>query len=180
MNGMLRRSTSNRDYATFFFGEFDADKSTLTYVNAGHNPPILIRSAIYQNGNRPVMAFATAGMDGGPYGARAFVETSQLNPPVQLLSTGGPVIGTFLEVPYEQETLTLTSGDTLIIYTDGVTEALNPEDAEFGEERLRGAAFESLALSAEQMVDHIIGRVLHWQLTSPQHDDITLIVVKVK
>ncbi|HSE25633.1 MAG TPA: GAF domain-containing SpoIIE family protein phosphatase [Pyrinomonadaceae bacterium] len=180
MNRMLRRATSNRDYATFFFGEFDADKSRLTYVNAGHNPPILIRSAIHQNGNGPEMAFAMAGMDGGPYAARAFVETSQVSPPVQLLTTGGPVIGTFLDVAYEQESIALKSGDTLIIYTDGVTEALNPEGAEFGEGKLRRAAFESLAQSAEHMVDHIIGRVLQWQLSLPQHDDITLIVLKVK
>jgi len=90
------------------------------------------------------------------------------------------VIGTFLDLPYEQETLVLNSGDTLVIYTDGVTEALDPWGMEFGEDNLRLATFESLALSAEGMVDRIIARVRNWQSNAPQHDDITLIVMKVK
>jgi sigma-B regulation protein RsbU (phosphoserine phosphatase) len=93
---------------------------------------------------------------------------------------GGPIIGTFLDSPYEQETIQLQSGDMLVVYTDGVTEALNPAGVEFGEEKLRSIAVESLRLSARESAARVIARVLEWQGQAPQHDDITLIVVKVK
>jgi sigma-B regulation protein RsbU (phosphoserine phosphatase) len=93
---------------------------------------------------------------------------------------GGPIIGTFLQGPYEQETIQLQSGDTLVVYTDGVTEALNPAGVEFGEEKLRSMVTESLQLPARELAKEIIAKVLRWQAQAAQHDDITLIVVKVK
>ncbi len=92
----------------------------------------------------------------------------------------GPIIGTFLNEPYEQETDPLHSGDILVVYTDGVTEAVNAAGVEFGEERLRSILFECLRLSARQSAEKIIARVLDWQGQAGQHDDITLIVVKIK
>jgi sigma-B regulation protein RsbU (phosphoserine phosphatase) len=101
-------------------------------------------------------------------------------PGVRLLTTGGPIIGTFLDEPYEQETVRLESGDLLAVYTDGVTEAVNPAGVEFGEERLRSILVESLHLSARESAGKVIAKVLEWQGQASQHDDITLIVVKVK
>jgi sigma-B regulation protein RsbU (phosphoserine phosphatase) len=101
-------------------------------------------------------------------------------PVVRLLTTGGPIIGTFLDEPYEQEVIQLRRGDLLAVYTDGVTEALNPAGIEFGDERLRSILVECLQLSARKSVEVIIARVLEWQGVAPQHDDITLIVVKVR
>ena len=99
---------------------------------------------------------------------------------VRRLTTGGPIIGTFLNGPYEQETIQLQSGDTLVVYTDGVTEAMNPAGVEFGEDRLRSILLESVRLPAQESTKKVIARVLEWQGQAPQHDDITLIVVKVK
>jgi sigma-B regulation protein RsbU (phosphoserine phosphatase) len=99
---------------------------------------------------------------------------------VSRLTVGGPIIGTFLQGPYEQETIQMQSGDTLVVYTDGVTEALNPAGVEFGEEKLRSIVTESLQLPARESAKKIIGQVLEWQGQAPQHDDITLIVVEVK
>ena len=180
MNKMLRRSTGNSDYATFFFAEYDAPLHALTYVNAGHNPPLLMRNRVPLNGNAASVSIVRAGVNGGPYQTKPVGEPTRPGPVVKRLAVGGPVIGTFLDLPYEQETLVLNSGDTLVIYTDGVTEALDPWGMEFGEDNLRLATFESLALSAEGMVDRIIARVRNWQSNAPQHDDITLIVMKVK
>jgi sigma-B regulation protein RsbU (phosphoserine phosphatase) len=101
-------------------------------------------------------------------------------PVVRRLTTGGPIIGTFLNGPYEQETIQLQSGDTLVVYTDGVTEAMNPAGVEFGEDKLRSILLESVRLPAEESTKKVIARVLEWQGQAPQHDDITLIVVKVK
>jgi phosphoserine phosphatase RsbU/P len=90
------------------------------------------------------------------------------------------MIGTFLNGPYEQETIQLQSGDILVVYTDGVTEALNPAGVEFGEEKLRSVVVESLRLPARESAEEIIAKVLGWQGYASQHDDITLIVVKFK
>jgi phosphoserine phosphatase RsbU/P len=99
---------------------------------------------------------------------------------VRLLTTGGPIIGTFLNEPYEQETIQMQSGDILAVYTDGVTEAVNAAGLEFGEDRLRSILVESLRLSARESAAKVIAKVLKWQGQASQHDDITLIVVKVK
>jgi sigma-B regulation protein RsbU (phosphoserine phosphatase) len=101
-------------------------------------------------------------------------------PVVRLLTTGGPIIGTFINGPYEQETIQLQSGDILVVYTDGATEALNPAGVEFGEEKLRSILVESLGLSARKLTEKVLAKVLEWQGQASQHDDITLIVVKVK
>ena len=74
----------------------------------------------------------------------------------------------------------LQSGDVLVVYTDGVTEALSPAGVEFGEEKLRSIVIESLRLPARELAEEIIASVLRWQARAAQHDDITLIVVKVK
>lgn len=97
---------------------------------------------------------------------------------ITLLTTGGPIIGTFLDSAYEQATIHLESGDFLVAYSDGVTEALNPEDVEFGEERLRSIIVESMHLTARELTERIVARVKDWQNDSPQHDDITVVVAK--
>ena len=98
----------------------------------------------------------------------------------RLLTIGGPIIGAFPEQRYEQQTLTLNHGDMLLIYTDGVTEARNPDGVEFGEERLRSVLLEARFFSASTAGEHVIAKVLEWQGDSSQYDDITLIVMKVK
>jgi sigma-B regulation protein RsbU (phosphoserine phosphatase) len=147
INRLLRRSTNERSYATFFLAEFNQPTRQFTYVNAGHNPPIV--------------ASATGSA-------------------VKLLTAGGPIIGAFLDQPYEQETLSLASGDTVVVYTDGVTEALSPDGIEFGEETLRSIVLEVRSFSAREAAEHVIGKVLEWQGHSSQYDDITLIVMKVR
>jgi sigma-B regulation protein RsbU (phosphoserine phosphatase) len=184
MNRLLRRSTTDGGYATFFLAEFDKATRGLTYVNAGHNPPMLVRG--------PLVPLGEAGklldVPGTPrvlsnraLGASTGLAVSVAEEPVvRLLTTGGPIIGTFLSGPYEQETIQLQSGDVLVVYTDGVTEALNPAGVEFGEEKLRSIVTESLQLPARELAEEIIAKVLRWQAQAAQHDDITLIVVKVK
>jgi sigma-B regulation protein RsbU (phosphoserine phosphatase) len=155
MNRLLRRSVGAAGYVTFFLAEFDEETRRLTYVNAGHNPPMLVRRR------------ATSGVEAG-------------EAPIKLLNVGGPIIGTFLDGPYEQESVRVESGDVLVAYTDGVTEALNPEGLEFGEERLRSVVVQCAHLSARELVEKVMAAVLHWQGEAAQHDDITLVVAKVR
>lgn len=67
----------------------------------------------------------------------------------------------------------------LAIFTDGVTEAVNKADEEFGEERLLEALKQSRMRTPEDVFKFVVGRVREWQGDLPQHDDITLIVAKV-
>jgi phosphoserine phosphatase RsbU/P len=181
MNRLLQRSTGERDYATFFLAEFNRATSALTYVNAGHNPPMLVRGSIAspEETSEALELHGTTRYQ-APGTRTALAVGVAKQPMVRLLTTGGPIIGTFLNEPYEQESIQLQSGDTLAVYTDGVTEAVSAVGMEFGEERLRSILVESLRLSARETAEKIIAHVLEWQGQAPQHDDITLIVVKIR
>jgi sigma-B regulation protein RsbU (phosphoserine phosphatase) len=184
MNRLLQRSTGDASYATFFLAQFDNRTHGLTYVNAGHNPPMLVRALpasprdagelLHAPGLPRLLLNRVVGTGAGPAASTAE------EPLVRRLTTGGPIIGAFLDGPYEQETIQLQSGDILVVYTDGVTEALNPAGVEFGEEKLRSTVVESLRLPARESAARVIAKVLEWQGRASQHDDITLIVVKVK
>jgi sigma-B regulation protein RsbU (phosphoserine phosphatase) len=77
------------------------------------------------------------------------------------------------------ESLEQRLSDIMAIFTDGVTEAMNGADEEFGEERLIQALQESQSHAPEGIYRHVTDRVRSWQGAQKQHDDITLIVVKV-
>jgi sigma-B regulation protein RsbU (phosphoserine phosphatase) len=97
---------------------------------------------------------------------------------VVLLSCGGMVLGVFPENTYEQAEEPLGSGDRLIFYTDGITEARNPEGDEYGEERLTAAALEVRTLPPEPMKDALLANVNAFT-GGRFDDDATLIVVAV-
>lgn len=184
MNRLLRRSMGDAGYATFFLAEFDKTTHALTYVNAGHNPPMLLSGGTASREEAAELFVAPKPLRSSSntvVGTTAAIGVSVLEKPVvSLLPTGGPIIGTFLNEPYEQETIQLQSGDTLVAYTDGVTEALNLAGNEFGEDQLRSVLVDSLRLPARETGKKIIAEVLDWQGQAPQHDDITLVVVRVK
>jgi sigma-B regulation protein RsbU (phosphoserine phosphatase) len=176
MNRLLRQSTGDAGYATFFLAEFDKVTKRLTYVNAGHNPPMWVRE-------QPAVAAYDASPAANLKFMRSPVEVgvvTQEKPVVRLLPTGGPIIGTFLNEPYEEEVVEMESGDIVVAYTDGVTEALNAKGMEFGEERLRSVVINAVHQPARDIAKQIITTVSQWQGQEPQHDDITLIVARVK
>jgi sigma-B regulation protein RsbU (phosphoserine phosphatase) len=163
MNDLLHRSTGPHSFATFFYAQYDGGSRLLTYVNAGHNPPILVRGGLASYS--PVLTHGLA--------VAAALD-------VKLLSTGGPVIGAFSNSHYEQEAVYMGPGDVLIAYTDGVTEALNVEGQEFGETQLLEVARRYCALPADEMSDRIVRRIQAWCGDTPQHDDLTLVILKVR
>ena len=176
MNRLLHVSTDLSAYATFFYAQFDVETSTLTYVNAGHNPPILLRAQTARKLQGRSQAAATA------RDARSFAsgpESSISCEGISLLTTGGTVIGAFQSCPYEQEVVRLNAGDMVVAYTDGVTEAINASGEEFGEHRLRQLVAQSAELSAEELSAKIVEAVRHWARDTQQHDDLTLVVMKV-
>jgi putative ABC transport system permease protein len=100
-------------------------------------------------------------------------------PSIQELSTGGAVIGLFPEMAYEEATVDLRSGDLLVAFTDGVTEAMNESDEEFGEERLRQLLLEIAHLPVDEISTRISSELTRWIRNAAQYDDLTFVVLKV-
>ena len=176
MNRLLHVSTDASAYATFFYAQYDEEARMLTYVNAGHNPPILIRAAAATRARGASHAMAA----GDVKSMKTEVKAEPEQPSISLLSTGGPIIGAFDTSDYEQETITMYEDDLLVAYTDGVTEALNPEEEEFGEARLRQIIAAGAELSAHELTSNIVEAVREFCRDMPQQDDLTLVVMKVK
>ena len=155
MNQFVHRSTPGSKYATFFYAQLDERRRQLRYVNAGHNAPYLLRA------NRPSTA------DSG-------------SPEIEQLSVGGTVVGMFPDMDYEEATVELCAGDVLLAFTDGVPEAHNPEDEEFGEERLQQLLRQTAHLPAEEISASISAEMKNWIRDAEQYDDLTFIVMKVR
>jgi len=143
---VFEASTANR-YATFFYAEYEPGGRTLSYVNAGHNPPLLLHNG--ENGQ------------------------------VQRLEASGTVIGLLEGFPFQQTNLTLQAGDTLVLFTDGVSEAMNPQDEEWGEARMIETLHRCRGLSAAQTIEYVMAGADGFASGAPQHDDMTLVVLRV-
>jgi sigma-B regulation protein RsbU (phosphoserine phosphatase) len=90
------------------------------------------------------------------------------------------VLGIFEGCAYEQGAVPLRPGDVFVGYTDGVVEALNARGEEFGERRLRDCVEALSNLTAEEICERVVRRVDEWCADTPQHDDLTIVVLKVK
>jgi serine phosphatase RsbU (regulator of sigma subunit) len=99
---------------------------------------------------------------------------------IQELSAGGTVLGLFPQVSYQEAAIDLRPGDVLIAFTDGVTEALNPLDEEFGEEKLKDLVRHVVHLPAQEMSTRIAQELRSWIKDAEQYDDLTFIVMKMK
>ena len=174
MNRLLCRSTDGATYVTFFCGQFDERTQRLTYVNAGHNPPILRRAKPDSTADDPSQRAVTE-VSSGSFNGNGGLASGSLR-----LDAGGPVLGMFEHCLYEQETIQMRAGDLLIAYTDGVTEALNTAGEEFGEERVLEAVDSVAQESADEVRAELVKRIEDWCLGASQHDDLTFIVMKVK
>jgi sigma-B regulation protein RsbU (phosphoserine phosphatase) len=89
------------------------------------------------------------------------------------------VLGVMEGSTYEQETISLSRGDLLVGYTDGVTEARNSTQDEYGEQRVISLVTENSHLSAGELQQLIIEDIRNFVGGARQHDDITLLVIKV-
>src|SRR5262249_8149903 len=136
-------SSANR-YATFFYGQIDPGTRVLSYVNAGHNAPMLFRGD-------------------------ALIR----------LETGGPVVGLLPTAAYEQASLPLAGGDLLVAFTDGVSESMNAADEEWGERRLVEAIEGCRAAAAADIVARVMAEAEAFAAGAPQHDDMTLVVLRM-
>ena len=143
LNVMLFRDTKVGEFVTLFYGVYDARNRRLTYCNAGHPPPMLLR-------------------DGK----------------VTELSTENMILGVDPSEPYRQEFCDLRPGDTLLIYTDGVTDAMNFKQEFFGRKRLI-EAFAKGGASADEVAQNVLWELRKFVGISKRGDDVTMIVAQV-
>jgi sigma-B regulation protein RsbU (phosphoserine phosphatase) len=117
-------------------------------------------------------------------GALAYCNAGH-NPPLVLgnsgvrrLDEGGPVVGLLEFAPYSQGAMKLETGDTVIVFSDGVSEALDAAGQEFGDDRLIDVANGARDRSAQSLVDAIVAAVREFTRGAPQSDDITVMVIR--
>ena len=94
------------------------------------------------------------------------------------LQTGGVALSILEEFPFEDETVTLQQGDLLVICSDGITEAMNPSQEQFGDARLEEVIRQHRSSKAVDLIDRIIDAVKSHAGKAPQMDDMTLVVVR--
>lgn len=99
---------------------------------------------------------------------------------VELLDVSGVPLGLFQDVVYDERKLQLKPGDTLVIYSDGISEAMNREDAEFGTERLLNAIQNHCSLDPNNLKDIIFNAVHEFAAGSPQRDDQAIVILKAR
>ncbi len=97
---------------------------------------------------------------------------------VRRLTSGGPVLGAFGESTFDAETAYLSTGESILIFSDGLTEARNAQDQEFGEERLMSSAVRRSQQSADEMLKGVLQCVQEFCQGTTQTDDITLTVTR--
>jgi phosphoserine phosphatase RsbU/P len=94
------------------------------------------------------------------------------------LSTGGIMLGMLEEFPFQNDTVALNPGDIMVVFSDGVTEAMNADQAQFGDERLQEVIMSHEDESASVLIESIVDAIRSYVGATPQMDDITLMVVK--
>ncbi|HEY6376262.1 MAG TPA: PP2C family protein-serine/threonine phosphatase, partial [Edaphobacter sp.] len=149
VNRLVYESSTTNRYATFFYAELDPETRVLTYVNAGHNPPLILR------GTETIPLEAT-----------------------------GTVIGLLPNVPYTRSAVRMQPGDVLIAFTDGISEAMNAADEEWGEANMVAAAQSLLSqpacsTTAQQLITCIVQAADRFTAGAPQHDDMTLLICAI-
>ncbi|MBT8386881.1 MAG: serine/threonine-protein phosphatase, partial [Ignavibacteria bacterium] len=97
---------------------------------------------------------------------------------IDRLSTGGILLGTFPDSLYEQQKIIMKPGDLLILISDGITEAMNKENQEFSEEKLIDVIEKNINGEPEILIDKIVATVKDHAGTTPQSDDMTLMIIK--
>jgi sigma-B regulation protein RsbU (phosphoserine phosphatase) len=144
LNYHLHAMTDQSRFATFFYAHWDQEQHRLEYVNAGHNPPFLLR-------------------DRG----------------IHRLEEGGIPLGILPEVDFGIGAATLKTGDLVVLYSDGITEATDPKGEEFGEMRLANLVVLHRGDALPKIQSRVLEAVRSWSARE-QEDDMTLFFVRAQ
>ena len=150
LNELFYENVERGTFISMIYGIFDLQGRTFTFARAGHNP-LLIQK----------------GMD----------------EKVDILCPKGLALGlekgTLFERVIEEYKIGIQSDDIFVFYTDGFSEAMNNKKEEFGEDRLEKLLKKNSLPSAEHIINHIKTEIINFVGDAPQHDDMTMLVVKV-
>ena len=144
VNRYLADNIPANRFVTLFYAELDPEAGTLAFLNAGHNPPLIVHSA----------------------------------GTVEQLASGGLPLGIKPDAEYREGRTQLQKGDVLVIYSDGVTEAVSPTGEEFGATRLYEVVSRNIEASAAGIRDRIESSLTKFAQGTSAADDITLVIVK--
>jgi sigma-B regulation protein RsbU (phosphoserine phosphatase) len=144
VNRYLVDSIPANRFVTLFYAELDPKNGALSFLNAGHNPPLIVHT-------------------GGT---------------MEQLASGGLPLGIMTNADFREGRTKLYPGDVLVIYSDGVSEAVNPTGEEFGPTRLYEVVARNLEASAGGIRDRIESALTKFCQGTPAADDITLVIVK--
>lgn len=144
VNRYLADNIPANRFVTLFYAELDPESGALSFLNAGHNPPLIIHAA----------------------------------GTVEQLASGGLPLGIKRDAEYREGRTQLQHGDVLVIYSDGVTEAVSPTGEEFGPTRLYEVVSRNIDASAAGIRDRIESSLTKFAQGTSASDDITLVIVK--
>lgn len=149
VNRLVVGSSPTHFFASLFYAEYEPATRVLKYVNAGHNPPLVVR---FQDSS---------------------CEVFQLN------SKAIPV-GIAADAQFGSTVFQLQTGDLLVAYTDGITEAENRSGEQWGQRRLEAALCSRRGATSEQVIESILDQISSFTSGQPQRDDMTLVVMSVQ
>ena len=152
LNSLLYASGTEEKYATFFYSHLNPETDILTTLNAGHNPPLLIR----KDGTCKWLGEDVGGIPLGMF-------------PNDMVSS---------IAEYEAEHVQLVSGDVVVYYTDGVTETENVDDEYYEEDRLVEDSKACRGSDAEGILKYLHDAVMEFQGEADQFDDLTLLILR--
>ncbi len=148
LNNFIHRSTDTMQYITFFCGLLTPSTGEYVYVNAGHNPPYHIPAGIGPDDEVPTM------------------------------TEGGVPLGMMPSMPYESGTVTMEKGDTLFLFTDGVTEAMDEDEELLGEEAIEACLKNAAGMPIESVLHDITVEVRGHMVDTEPDDDVTMVGVQ--
>jgi hypothetical protein len=150
VNDLLYDSMDRGNFISMIYGIFDIEQRTFTFTDAGLNPPFFRNRS-----NEQLVLLRTNGLALGLEEGKIFAET----------------IG--------EQTVPVLAGDTFVFYTDGFVEAMNKVREEFGEDRLKKVVNENIGAASHVIMASCIEAVKDFVGKAKQHDDMTMVVVKV-
>src|SRR5271167_3613072 len=154
VNRLFYENSGDASYATLFFADYDDSSRKLRYANCGHLPPLLLRARGSSQG-----------------------QVSE-TPKAEWLSSTCTVMGLFEAWQCEIAEVKLAAGDTLVLYTDGITEAENADGEEFGASRLLDTLGSHSRLPVGSLLQAVVAAVQQFSRGSDQQDDITLVIAR--
>jgi sigma-B regulation protein RsbU (phosphoserine phosphatase) len=157
LNRIIANHLDARSFITMTYAVVDLRARTITYARAGHTPLIYVPGTCADGGPRQVRILAPDGMVVG----------------LKLDN------GEMFEHHLVEETIPLQAGDLYLLFTDGISEAMNGRDDLFGESRLGRLVETHAHLPSEELRERVLREIAAFVGDAPQHDDMTMILLKV-